>query len=401
LNEKNETPNKIEYRGLILLSLGHLVADLNQGILPTIMPFLKESLDFSYAMVGTIILFSNLTSSVVQPIFGYLSDRKSLPGFLPLGCFMAALGMAFIGFAGSYWQVLLLVVLSGLGVAIYHPQGWRNANFFAGEKKATGMSIFAIGGNLGFALGPLLATILVKNLSLKGSPFFLLPGGIMAGIFALSTFWRVKRTGLGKKVTSASTVEAVRSAIRPLSLLLAMITLRSWAHMGLLIFIPFYYISYMKGDPIHAGQLLFAFLTAGVFGTLLGGPLADRYGHKKIILVSLGLSCPLLVFFLLSSGVWSYFWLFLAGCVLVLSFSVSMVMGQSFMPHHVATASGLMLGLAFGTGGLGAALLGLLADRFGVLLTIWVVAFLPWLSFIFAALIPYPFTRKETTMMAS
>jgi FSR family fosmidomycin resistance protein-like MFS transporter len=146
----------------------------------------------------------------------------------------------------------------------------------------------------------------------------------------------------------------------------------------------------MKGDPIRAGSLLFAFLSAGTVGTLVGGPLADRYGHKKIILFSLGCTVPLLVLFLLSSGVWSFIWLILAGFILIFSFSVSMVMGQSFMPENVGMASGLILGLSFGMGGLGAALLGLFADLWGVPFTLWVIAFLPWGGFVLAALIPYP-----------
>jgi len=182
---------------------------------------------------------------------------------------------------------------------------------------------------------------------------------------------------------------SLRSAIYPMSLLLGMIMFRSWAHIGLLTFIPFYYINYMRGDPMQAGSLLFAFLTAGTAGTLCGGPLADQYGHKKIILISLGCTVPLLVLFLLSSGFWSFFWLILAGFILIFSFSVSMVMGQSFMPQNVGMASGLILGLSFGMGGLGAIVLGYFADLYGVPFTLWVIAFLPWAAFVIAVFIPY------------
>jgi FSR family fosmidomycin resistance protein-like MFS transporter len=143
-----------------------------------------------------------------------------------------------------------------------------------------------------------------------------------------------------------------------------------------------------------AGNLLFAFLTAGTVGTFFGGLLADRFGHKKVVLFSLGASCPLLVLFLLSSGFWAFFWLTLAGLILIFSFSVSMVMGQSFMPHNVGMASGLILGFSFGMGGLGAAILGLFADLWGVPTTLWIIAFLPCGAFLMAALIPYPL-RKE------
>lgn len=337
--------------------MGHLAADINSSALPAILPFLKEVLGLSYAAAGTIILVSNIASSVIQPAFGYLTDRRSLLWFLPLGCLTAAWGMSLVGWASNYHQVLILVVFSGLGVAIYHPQGWRVANFFASDKKATGMSIFGVGGNLGFAFGPIMAVFFIKYLGLKGTTLFVIPGTLVAAIFLFSRIWRVDTIVLKKKTSTQSAADSLKSAIYPMSLLLGTIMFRSWTHLGLITFIPFYYITHLKGDPMLAGNLLFAFLTAGTLGTFLGGPLADRLGHKKVLLFSLGASCPLLVLFLLSSGFWAFFWLTLAGLILIFSFSVSMVMGQSFMPNHVGMASGLILGLSFGMGGIGTATL--------------------------------------------
>ena len=384
-----ELGKKINYRELILLATGHLVADINNSALPAMLPFIKEALGLSYAMAGTVILVSSIASWVIQPAFGYLTDRKSLLWFLPLGCIVAAWGMGLVGWASSYPQVLVLVGFSGLGVAIYHPEGWRVANFFAGDKKATGMSIFGAGGDLGFAFGPIVAVFFIKYLGLKGSTLFVIPGTLVATIFLFSRFWRVDTAAIKKKTSSKSAVDSLKSAIYPMSLLLTMIMFRSWTELGLITFIPFYYISYLKGDPMIAGNLLFAFLAAGTVGTLLGGPLADRLGHKKVVLFSLGTSCPLIVLFLLSTGFWAFFWLTLAGLFLIFSFSVSMVMGQSFMPHHVGMASGLILGLSFGMGGLGAVILGLFADLWGVPTTLWIIAFLPCGAFLMAVLIPY------------
>jgi len=380
----------IDFRGLGLLCLGHLAVDLNTSALPALLPFLKEALGVTYAVAGTILLFSNLTSSVIQPVFGYLTDRKSLSWFLPLGCFCAALGMALLGWAKNYPQILILVVLSGLGIAIFHPEGWRIANFFAGEKKATSMSIFAVGGNLGFAFGPLLAVFLVKDLGLKGSTYFLIPGSAMAAIFLLTTFWRIPQEISTPPRSLPTQTPSLKSPFYPMSLLIGMVMLRSWAHIGILTFMAFYYINYMKGDPMQAGNLLSGFLLAGTLGTLAGGPLADRFGHKKIILLSLGLSSPLLFLFLLSTGIWSYILFMLTGFILIVSFSVSMVLGQSFMPRNLGMASGLILGLSAGTGGIGAAILGLFADHWGVPLTLWIIAFIPWVAFILGALIPDP-----------
>ena len=394
MEEKAEAAQKINYRGLSLLCLGHMMTDLNTSALPALLPFLKEAMGLSYAMAGMIILFSNLTSSVIQPVFGYLTDRKSLLWFLPFGCFCASLGIALLGWASSYEQIIVLVIVSGLGVAIYHPEGWRIANFFAGEKKATGMSIFGVGGNLGFAFGPPMAVFLVKHLGLKGTAYFIIPGAVMAAVFLFSSLWRVHRPAVRASAPSPSASAPGRSAVYPMSLLLGMVSLRSWTHIGLMTFIPFYFIDHMKGDPMQAGNLLFSFLAAGTVGTLVGGPLADRFGHKKIILFSLGLTPPLLVLFLLSSGALAFFWLTLAGFILIFSFSVSMVMGQFFMPKNLGMASGLIVGLAIGTGGVGAAVLGAFADRWGVPLTLWVIAFIPWAAFILGALIPYPSRKK-------
>ena len=191
--EKTGEVTRVDYRGLVLLCLGHMVADLNTNALPALLPFLKDALGLSYAMAGTIVLFSNLTSSVIQPIFGYLADRRSLHWFLPAGCFLAGLGISLLGWAPNYPTILILVIVSGVGVAIYHPEGWRIANFFAGEKKATGMSIFAVGGNLGFAFGPPLGIFFVMHYGLKGSAIFIVPGILMAAVFLFSRFWRIRR----------------------------------------------------------------------------------------------------------------------------------------------------------------------------------------------------------------
>lgn len=392
MKEKMEPPEKIQYKGLILLSLGHLVIDLNVSAMPVILPFIKEAMGLSYAMAGTIILVFNLSSSVIQPAFGYLTDRRSIIWFVPLGCLVATMGLAILGWAQSYGQILGLALLSGLGIATYHPEGWRVANFFAGRQKATGMSIFGVGGNLGIALGPLMMLYFVKNLGLKGTAFILAPGAAMAAIFFFTQFWRVRLPDAPRERTrfASPSDQLWRSAMYPMSLLVGMVMLRSWSHIGLMTFIPFYYINVLNGDPMKAGNLLFAFLLAGTVGTFVGGPLADRLGYKKILLFSLGAGGACLILFLLSSGVWAYIWFILAGLIIIFSFPISMVMGQHFMPQNVGMASGLILGLSLGMGGVGAAVLGIFADQFGVPLTLWVTALIPWGAFLLAIFIPYP-----------
>jgi FSR family fosmidomycin resistance protein-like MFS transporter len=156
-------------KALALLSIGHLVTDLNPGALPILLPFFKESLHLSYTMAGGILLFGNLTSSVIQPIFGYFSDKHPRGWILPIAPLLACLGMAVTGFISVYPLLILAVAASGLGVASFHPEGFKTAHFFTGEKKATGMSIFGVGGNLGYALGPILGIALVTSFGMKGT----------------------------------------------------------------------------------------------------------------------------------------------------------------------------------------------------------------------------------------
>ncbi|MBP7527735.1 MAG: MFS transporter, partial [Syntrophorhabdaceae bacterium] len=146
---------------LLILSLGHLVVDIYQGALPAILPFLKEKLELSYALTGMILMASNFTSSILQPLFGYVSDKKAMAFLLPLGLLAAGVGFSLLPFSGHLALILGLVVISGLGVASYHPEGYKTAHFFTGQRAATGMSIFSVGGNIGFSLGPILSMYII------------------------------------------------------------------------------------------------------------------------------------------------------------------------------------------------------------------------------------------------
>ncbi|MGH7300987.1 MAG: MFS transporter, partial [Candidatus Rokuibacteriota bacterium] len=160
---------KPDMRLLGFLALGHMVIDINQGSFPVILPFLKDALSLSYAATGMIVLAANVTSSLVQPLFGYLADKTARRWLLPLSVLLSAVGLGFIGLAPSYGAVLALVVITGFGVAAYHPEGYRTATAVAGDRKATGVSIFSTGGNIGIALGPPLLTLLLTAYGLPGS----------------------------------------------------------------------------------------------------------------------------------------------------------------------------------------------------------------------------------------
>ena len=175
---------KLNLKVLLVLSFGHLVTDIYQGALPALLPFLKARLSLSYALAGAILMMATFTSSVMQPLFGYLSDRKEKLILLPLGCLAAGVGLSLLSAPSRYAQVLMLVMISGLGVAAYHPEGYKTAQYFTGKNLATGMSVFSVGGNLGFALGPLIAVAIVTRLG-----FEVLPVMVIFSLMFLSLFW--------------------------------------------------------------------------------------------------------------------------------------------------------------------------------------------------------------------
>jgi FSR family fosmidomycin resistance protein-like MFS transporter len=387
---------KINKKALAILSAGHLVTDVNQGALPALLPFFKEVLNLSYTTAGIILLFGNLTSSVIQPAFGFLSDRRPIGWLLPLAPFIACLGMSLTGLIPNYYLLLICVIVSGFGVASFHPEGFKTAHFFTGDKKATGMSIFAVGGSLGIALGPVWALTLVTSLGLKGTLVMIGPGILMAVILFFSISW------LTTPVWSAFT-RAKEETKKPLSksqkksllLLISVVTVRSWTQLGLVSYIPFYYIDYLKGDPLYAGKLVSTFLMAGALGTLVGSPLADRWGHKNFLLISLILTFPILLLFYNTSGLITFVVLGIAGMVLISSFALTTVMAQVLLPQHLGMASGLMVGFAIGTGGIGVTLLGTIADIWGVPMAMKTIFILPLIAFGLALLVKYPPKKQD------
>jgi len=388
---------KINKKALAILSVGHFITDINQGALPALLPYFKEALNLSYTLSGVILLSANLTSSIIQPAFGHLSDRKPMGWFLPLTPFIACLGIALAGFVSSYSLLLLCVMISGVGVASFHPEGFKTAYFFTGDKKATGMSLFAVGGNLGIAAGPITALALVNYFGLKGTLGLVIPGILIAVILFLNLSW------LFSPVKSAHK-EAKKEMKTPLSrnqkitflLLISIATVRAWTQLGLVTYIPFYYINYLRGSPLYAGKLVSTFLIAGALGTLAGAPLADRWGHKKFLLLTLLLSFPLLLLFYNSSGFMTFILLGILGMVLISTFGLTTVMAQAILPHHLGMASGMMVGFTISAGGIGVTLLGTIADTWGVPMAIKAVFVLPLIAFGLALLLKYPLTTKTT-----
>lgn len=374
---------------LLLLVLGHVVTDTTQGALPALLPLLKEVHKLSYAETGALVMTMNLTSSVIQPLFGHLTDRWNLRWLVPAGVAVSGLGFGLIGLAPGYIAILAAVVLCGLGVASFHPESFKAVLISSESRKVVGVSWFMVGGNLGMALGPILVTAYCAWLGLQGVALFVIPGLFTAGL--ILAYWRrlAKRNhDSPPDEPETPALQPLRSRLKPLSILIGAVTLRSCIHAGIATFVPFYYVNVLGGDALAVGKLLTTFLAAGVVGTLLGAPLAEKMGPKRFFVVSVALVTPLMLGLLQADGFWLYALMAVMGAILLSSWSPVMVMGQQIMPDRAGTVAGLLVGFGLGTGGVGAAVMGVIADHYGVLTVLYIVAALPVLASLVSIFIP-------------
>lgn len=384
---------KMNKRLLGLLGLGHAVTDLNQGALSVILTYFTH---LSQLQVGAAMLAFNLSSSVIQPLFGIFSDRFRAAWLIPTGCLFAGLGMAATGFTKGYLPLLLAVLVSGLGVAAYHPEGSKFARFASGERKASGMSLFSVGGNFGFAAGPIMAGIFYKLAGLHGTAGFLVLGGLMS-LLLWANLPAIVRTQSAEPLPRADGVRnhpsckaqrGVGRAAISVVLLVLVVVMRSWTHLGIVTFLPQYYVRLLHHTHTYAAAVVSLFLLAGAFGTLVGGPLADRWGLKTVIILSMALLVPLVWLLGILRGAWLVFVVALAGFVTISTFAVTVVFGQELLPHNVGLASGLTLGFGIGMGGVGTTLLGWVADHWGLPAAFHVMILFPVVGLLLALLLP-------------
>jgi len=374
---------KTNTKALIILSTAHLVTDIAQGAVPTLLPFFKEAFHLSYTSAGVILLVNQITSSFIQPAFGYLSDRRPMGWFLPFTPFIAGLGLSMTGLMNNYFLLLLCIVFSGIGISSFHPETFKTAYFFLGDKKATGFSFIMVGGNGGIALGPICAIALVTSFGLKGTLGLMIPGIVMSVILFLSISWLtapVRSAFMQRKQEPKQPLS--KQDLKGLSVLIGVVTIRSWIQAGLVSYIPFYYIDYLKGDPFYAGKLVSTFLLAGVVGTVFGGALADRWGNRRFLLITMIVLTPLLILFYTMGGLIAFVCLGIAGMLLISTITVTTVMAQALLPHHLGMVSGLMIGFAVGVSGIGVILLGVIADTWGVPVAMKAIILLPVIGFL-------------------
>jgi FSR family fosmidomycin resistance protein-like MFS transporter len=372
------------------LSSGHLATDLAQGALPALLPFLIVKFDLSYTMAAALVLAATISSSLVQPAFGFWSDARGALWLLPAGVALAGIGMALAAVAPSYFLVVLAVLVSGLGVAAYHPEGSKFASYVSGERRASGMAFFSVGGNVGFALGPVVASGIVLALGLRGGLLLALPGLAVAAVL-LSV--RPYLEDFAPAADPGRREEAGPGRPDGLALLLGVVGLRSVAHMGLFTFVPLYEIA--RGHSEARGTLLLSlFLLAGAIGTLFGGRFADRFGRRVVLLGSFVVATPLILVYAVAGGLVGEVALVLSGAAVIGTFGVSLVLSQEYMPGRVGMASGLSIGLAIGLGGVAALTLGAVADAIDLETAVIATAAGPALAFFVTLLLP-PSPRRR------
>jgi MFS transporter, FSR family, fosmidomycin resistance protein len=374
---------EIDRRAMALLSSGHLATDFANGALPALLPFLKDRFSLSYTAVGGIVLASQASSSLIQPLFGLWSDRRGAMWLLPAGVALAGVGVALAADAPSYWLVVLLVLVSGVGVAAFHPEGSKFAGFVSGHRRASGMAWFSIGGNLGYALGPVATTAVVASFDLRGGLLLAVPCVLVAAVLVLSSSYLRSFA----PEPAAARARAGQDDPGAMKLLLGVIALRSVAWFALITFVPLWEVA-LGHSKSHGNHLLALMLFAGGVGTLVLGPLADRLGRRPVLLGSVVAAGPLMLVYVLVGGIPGAFALALIGACIVGTFGVTMVMGQEYMPRHLGTASGLVIGLSVGLGGIAALVLGRLADATSLRTALLVAAAAPILAIALAALLP-------------
>ncbi|MDQ6766765.1 MAG: MFS transporter [Candidatus Eremiobacteraeota bacterium] len=373
---------------LAILSLGHLSVDIGAGALPALLPFLQAEFHVSYFWLAMLVMTSGITSSIMQPVFGIASDNLRTRFLLPVGVFLALAGYAGIGIAATFGAIFVLVALAGVGSAMYHPEATKSARTVSGQLLVTGNSLFAVGGNIGVALGPIIVTGVIAWRGLAGTWLLIVPAVLVAAIVATVVPAVTKAHEAHEAL--AKTIPPAHNIPRVMGILVTLTSLRTIVYAGVLTFVPLYAVNVLHQPVSHNGLLLFLFLGAGAAANLAAGPIADRYGVKRTMSISLSFAPFVLALYLLSSGIVAWIALALCGAVLIGTFSTSVVMGMEYMPNREALASALLIGLTTGVGGLGVGLLGRVADTYGLMTTLWTLVGVAALAYGLTFMLPKP-----------
>lgn len=370
------------YPILFAISISHLLNDLIQSVIPAVYPLLKSNYALSFTQIGIITLVFQLTASILQPFVGLYTDKNPTPRSLAIGMLFSLAGLLCIAFASSFIYILLSVSLIGMGSSIFHPEASRVAHLASGGKKGLAQSIFQVGGNAGGAIGPLLAALIVIPFGQQYIGVF----GVLAilAILILTYVGNWYQLHLKPKATvSTPSATQVKSSFSRSKIIFALVILL------ILIFSKYFYMASMTsyftfylidkfGITVQESQIyLFVFLASVAVGTILGGPLGDRYGRKLIIWVSILGAAPFTLLLPHVGLTLTMILSILIGLIISSAFSVILVYATELIPGKVGMIAGLFFGLAFGMGGIGSAILGWLADKTSIEHVFNICAYLP------------------------
>ena len=372
-----------------ILSLAHFTIDLYSPVIPMVLPLLIATYGWPYFMAGLAVSMFNIVSSLSQPLIGYLSDVKQIIVPVSFTLLISGICIPATGLVSQYWMVLSLIGCAGLAHAFFHPVGFGMANRFArGPNIGRLTSYFVIGGNLGFALGGLIAGLCVGELGLPGLMLMSIPA-VCVAVLLWFVFPVQKRDKTASDQKSCPKEPLPRKIKIGMGLLVSAAALRAWVIFGMVAFLPTF-MTLQGYTIIEAGMILSGMLMAGVVGQVVGGTLSDRYGRKEYTLFGVVTAIPFFVLMMTSDGILFLVSLMAFGFLLWSTFSVTVTMSQEMMPKTVCTAAALMLGLALGVGGLGVALIGYLADATSLRYALSLL-FIPLVcSLVLFAIVPFP-----------
>ncbi|QWF78455.1 MFS transporter [Amycolatopsis sp. CA-230715] len=377
-------------RAITLLSAGHAGVDFYQGAVPALVPVLVAERHYDYVAASGIVLAATLLSSIVQPLFGLLTDRRAMPWLLPASMATAGIGLAMSGLGGSYWSTWLGVALSGLGVAAYHPEAARLARVVSGGAH-TGMSWFSLGGNIGFALAPVVVTPVLAAGGLGATPFLVAPAAVATLLTAsvLRTFSRHDAE------TRAEPDRRGHDDWPRFLRLTAVVMCRSIVYMGLSAFVALYVRGRVPGGATAGAVALFVLFAGGAVGTVLGGRLAAKHGRVRTMRIAYAATIPALAGVVFAPGYAVYLFVAAAAITLYVPFSLHITLGQDYLPNRVGTASGVTLGLAVSVGGIASPAIGALADGTSLQIALAALIGLAVVSWLLALTLPEPASQDR------
>lgn len=382
---------------IYLLSLAHLSNDITIGALPAVLPYFVSQYGMDYSAVTGLMFASCFLSSVVQPVFGWLADRQSRIWYISLGVLLSGVAMGMAGLFKNYWAIFTVITLSGIGSAIFHPEAARLVNAVSGNKRGTALSIFSVGGNSGFAIGPVLAVASITLFSMKGTAVLCVVAMIMALILMILVpkmkaeiaQTTISESGMIEKSTRQE--KNGRNDWKAFIKLTLLIVCSSIVVCGLRSFIPLYWVAVLGLSEAAGGSALTLLFTLGVVTTLIGGMLADKFGYLKVVQISYALLALMIA--LLSqttNAVIGYILMVPIGFAMFSPFSSVVVLGQSYLARSIGFASGVTLGLSFSVGGIIVPLIGGFADKNGLTATMELLTMFAVLAVVFSFFLPKP-----------